>query len=94
MKLLVIGSSHVVRLQRYIQTGRIPQLDEHLNLQNKDIHVVWHGKGGARVSYLKSKIEWIKTINPDLVWLVIGSNDLDDENLPAPQQTHNVPTTL
>lgn len=60
MKLLVMGSSHVVRLRRHILQEDIKGLDEQLNLQQKGISVIWHGKSGAKTDYLESKWDLIK----------------------------------
>jgi hypothetical protein len=70
MKTMIIGSSHISRLNKFMES------DFDLNLQHHTIKI--KGCSGGKVNTLYRSLVEIHEFNPDTIILQIGSNDIGD----------------
>lgn len=75
MKIQVFGHSFVRRLKSYIKSSSDASF--HFNLEGHPL-VQYSGYPGAIVDRLMTKLEHISDFAPDIVLLVVGSNDIYD----------------
>ena len=74
-KILVLGHSFVRRFQFFLNQGRDDRTVPGLNLSSVDVHFL--GIGGRTVAkILAFDLEHVRALQPDIVILEIGSNDL------------------
>ena len=78
MRTFIVGSSHVTRLQKYIERGH------DFRLQNHVISI--EGISGGMVSSVYQYLIDIKLFQPDVIFLQIGSNDTSNR----PEKVENV----
>ena len=68
---LVLGHSFVRRMRDYLYSS------QNMNLGLQQIsHILYHGVGGHTLFDLWDEISFIEAVNPDILVLEIGSNDL------------------
>jgi len=70
MKTMIIGSSQISRLNKFVES------DFDLNLQHHTIKI--KGYSGGKVNTLYRSLVDIHKFNPDTIILQIGSNDIED----------------
>ena len=87
LKVLVHGHSHVYWLDRFIHTDRPNGPVMQRNLALCDCDVVFLGIRGATVLSLHTGavLRQVRHIDPDIVILHVGGNDIDNKSGPPPQ---------
>lgn len=82
MKTIFIGSSHISRLNKFVES------DFDLKLQHHTIKI--KGYSGGKVNTLCRSLVEIHEFNPDTIILQIGSNDIGD----IPTSVENVALSI
>ena len=72
MRTFIVGSSHVTRLQKYIERGH------DFRFQNHVISI--EGISGGMVSSVYQYLIDIKIVQPEVIFLQIGSNDISNRS--------------
>lgn len=76
MRALLLGSSHVTHLKRYIFNNNVD-----LQVHNAQIQIKMIGVNGGMVSTMYRYLIEVYEYKPDVVILQIGSNDLGNANI-------------
>lgn len=74
LKIQVFGHSFVTRLRNFIKYNA--DVNYSLNLRQSDYMIQYSGFPGASVETLLAKLEVVSDFHPDVVFLLIGTNDL------------------
>ena len=92
LKIQIIGHSFVTRLKDFIRLNK--DFTFFLNLRPMDYLVQFSGFAGASVSTLREKLDVVSDFEPDILFLLIGTNDLynDSANSTAQKITDLVDT--
>lgn len=75
-KVQLFGHSFIRRFKNFIRDTE--DLCFSLNLDQRDFFIQYSGFPGARVRHLRGHLDVVSDFKPDLVFLVIGTNDLYD----------------
>ena len=78
MKALIIGHSFIKRADKFVRQGRE---DTDINLRLQDVSLTWKGYSGLTTSFLDLKSHIVYSVNPDIVVVDIGSNDLSNSKV-------------
>lgn len=73
-KVQLFGHSFVNRLKSFIKSS--PELSYSFNLPPQDFLVQYTGFPGAKVQELRANLEHVSDFEPDLLIILIGTNDL------------------
>jgi lysophospholipase L1-like esterase len=79
---LIIGHSFVSRLKQDIRDGFIGDNNLGLNSANQAV-VFFHGRGGMLSKHLHSELSFIQDLQPHVIFIEIGTNDLDSNIDPS-----------
>ncbi len=85
---LILGDSFVSRLKDYLDGNQL----FNFNLDLSGHKVFCHGRGGLKIGDLFSShiFDVVDRISPNIVLIEIGSNDLDNGNIPTSTLLHNL----
>lgn len=75
-KIVVVGHSFVRRFSEFSCSSPDPRIKSNLGLSPDQFEVFFIGIGGATAHSIHTHINKVKGINPDVVIVEIGSNDL------------------
>lgn len=85
LRVVCVGHSFTKRLANYCESGR-----ENLGLDIRRHHISFIGQGGKLYIHLYGDIPALVRLNPDIVCIDIGSNDIDNDMSCAQQLASNV----
>ena len=74
LKIQIVGHSFVTRLKDFIRSG--DGVDFFLNLRPSDYLIQFSGFPGATVGKLREQLDVVSDFQPDIVFLLVGTNDL------------------
>jgi hypothetical protein len=84
LKMQIVGHSFVTRLKDFIRSG--DGVDFFLNLRPSDYLIQFSGFPGATVGKLREQLDVVSDFQPDIVFLLVGTNDLYNDSVATTAQ--------